>query len=382
MPLCSVERKKNDVATNAKNALGYFFVKFMRLISLLLVRQQRTILCVATTGLGDSLMISPAIKALKVAMPNFKVTLLVTESSHQVFDTNSDVDDFLLFRKGRGLIALINSLIRKGFSYSFIFHASDRLVWMLAAGAAKTTVAGDWQSITIPEAIIDHWYRTPHREHRIISHLKMSKLVAPAIDLNATDMVFIPKPELSERFRARFSKEGYLGSKTLVGLFPGAKDRFKCWSSQNFLELGLELERLDFQIIIVGSEHDQDLIQGLCQGLAAPLVFQEGLQELAALLSHVDCFVTNDSGPMHLALAMNTPVVSLFGPTDDLETGPIQSFSKQLTVKKSVTCFPSNDFPITETQCFNKKCTNPICINQISVAEVLDKVLLAKKFIQ
>lgn len=380
MPSNYVERRKNDVATNAKNAMGYLFVKVMRLISLFFVREQRTILCVATTGLGDSLMITPAVKALKVAMPNFKVTLLVTESSHQVFAGSSEIDDFLFFRKGHGLVGLIGSLIRKGFRYSFIFHASDRLVWMLASAAAKTTVAGDWQPISIPNAIIHHWYRTPHREHRITSHLKLSQLIAPAIDLNATDMVFIPETDMCERFHAWLFKEKCLESKMLVGLFPGAKDRFKCWSIQNFLQLGRELERLDFQIVVIGGEQDQDLTWRLCEGLVTPLVFQEGLQELAALLTHLDCLVTNDSGPMHLALALKTPVVSLFGPTDDLETGPIQSFSKQLTVKKPVTCYPSKDFPIMETQCFNKKCSNPICINQISVAEVLEKILFAKKF--
>lgn len=374
-----MNRKKSGVATEAKNALGLVFVKCMRLVARLIGKQQSSILCVATTGLGDSLMITPALKALKAALPDYNLTLLVTESSYQVFAANSSVDDFLFFRKGRGLLSLLKSLLMKGFSYSFIFHASDRLVWLLASGAAKTTIAGNWQPISIPEAIIDRWYETPYREHRIISHLTMSKLIALDIDLEATDMVFTHDPKVADDIRERLLKEAYAEPKMRIGFFPGAKDRFKCWSIENFLELGCRLEQLGFQIVLVGSEHDEDLTRVLSQGLSRPLNFRGGMQELAGLLINLDCLVTNDSGPMHLALALSIPVVSLFGPTDDFETGPIPSISKHLTIRRPVTCYPSKEFPIIETQCFNKKCSNPVCINQITVAEVLEKVLLINK---
>lgn len=376
-----MNRKKSGVATEVKNALGLVFVKCMRLIVRLIVKQQPSILCVATTGLGDSLMITPALKGLKTALPDYNLTLLVTESSYQVFAANSFVDDFLIFRKGRGLLSLVKSLAMKGFSYSFIFHASDRLVWLLASGAAKTTIAGNWQPISIPKAIVDHWYETPHREHRIITHLKMSKSIALNIDLEATDMVFTHDPDVADDIRERFLKEAYAEPKMRVGFFPGAKDRFKCWAIENFLELGRKLELLGFQIVVVGSGHDEDLTRVLSQGLSRPLNFRGGLQELAGLLTNLDCLVTNDSGPMHLALSLDTPVVSLFGPTDDLETGPISPISNHLTLGKPVTCYPSKEFPIIETQCFNKKCSNPVCINQITVAEVLEKVLLVNKVV-
>lgn len=381
-PLNFVNRKKSGVATEAKNAVGLVFVKCMRLIAVLVAGNERSILCVATTGLGDSLMITPALKGLKAALPDHNLTLLVTESSYQVFAANSSVDDFLFFRKGRGLLSLVKSLVVRGYSYSFVFHASDRLVWLLASGAAKTTIAGNWQPISIPKGIVDRWYETPFREHRIISHLKMSKLIASDIDLDATDMVFTHDVGVAENIHKWLLSEGCSESKMLVGFFPGAKDRFKCWSIENFLKLGRELEHLDFQVVLVGSEHDEDLTRVLGRGLARPLDFKGELQELAALLTNLDCLVTNDSGPMHLAIALNTSVVSLFGPTDDLETGPISSVSKQLTIRRPVTCYPSKEFPIIETQCFNKKCSNPMCINQITVGEVLEKVMLINNLVK
>ena len=377
MSLYPRKRKKTGFSVKIKNIFGYVVVKLTRVMSGLGVRAQPAVLCVATTGLGDSLMITPAIKALKTSMPHLKITMLVTDASYHVFESSVFVDDFLFFRKGRGLIGLFACLVRSRFSCSFIFHASDRLVWVLASASAGKVIAGDWQSIYVPRSLITNWYQTPHREHRIISHLKMTKAMFSRVDLSETDMVFDVQPSLSQNARKwLLGQTESLEPVGRVGLFPGAKDRFKCWSIENFLELGRALEQKNIQVVIVGSGHDRGLTKTLVQGLSKPLLFQNGLHELAALLSNLNCFVTNDSGPMHLALAVNVPVISLFGPTDHLETGPISSISQQLTIQRSVTCFPSVDFPITESQCFNKKCANPICINQIPVGEVLENVLL------
>ncbi len=324
-------------------------------------------------------MITPAIKAIKRANPDLKITLLVTDSSYEVFRTNADIERFLFFRKGRGLFALISDLARTDFCASLIFHASDRLVWLLAAAASRATFAGDWQSVSVPQGLVDKWHHTPDREHRIISHLHTAKLIASNIDTSATDMSFNVDPGALRTVQNwLWADNDEPAPRDLVGIFPGAKDRFKCWSIDNFAEVGRALEQHGMQIVIIGGGEDDDLVDALSGRLNEPLVFKESIQDLAALLSQLLCLVTNDSGPMHLALAVDTPVIGLFGPTDALETGPLTSRSRYLTIDKSVTCYPSTLFPISQTQCFNKQCRNPICINQISVAEVLEKVSLVR----
>ena len=373
-----VPRGKSDLATKLKNSLGLIAVS---LIKSLFGCQSKpfsdpVFLCVATTGLGDSLMITPAIRELKKALPRSRVLMLVTDASHTVFKSSKYVDQFFFFRKGRGLFKLLQQLLAAEIDNCFIFHASDRLCWLVASSVSEQTVAADWQAASIPKRLVNQWYETPYREHRIISHLNMCRLVVPDIDMRGTSMDFeVDDNELESLKRWLKSETIQKQPMGLVAMFPGAKDRFKCWPVERFVALGKKVEALGYRIIVVGSPHDDDLLKVLESQLAGPVLMNGSLERLGALLSMVDCFVTNDSGPMHLAAAVGVPVISLFAPTDDLETGILGRASKSLTIRKSVTCFPSMTFPITQHQCFNKKCSDPICMRQISVEEVYEKVL-------
>jgi 3-deoxy-D-manno-octulosonic-acid transferase/heptosyltransferase-1 len=86
------------------------------------------------------------------------------------------------------------------------------------------------------------------------------------------------------------------------------------------------------------------------------------LLDLAALYQSASLLVTTDSGPMHIAAAVGTPAIALFGPTDPLRTGP---YGKNHTViRKELSCSP----------CFLKKCTSMICMNDITVEEVFQAI--------
>jgi heptosyltransferase-2 len=147
----------------------------------------------------------------------------------------------------------------------------------------------------------------------------------------------------------------------LIGINPGAAyGSAKCWPADRFRALALKLVEHGFQVVFFGDASTRDLANHLpVQNLAGTTT----LTELARHIQACALLVTNDSGPMHMASALGTKVVALFGSTDPNATGP----SGNATIlNKKVACSP----------CFQRTC--PIdfrCMTQITVDDVFSAIL-------
>ena len=131
--------------------------------------------------------------------------------------------------------------------------------------------------------------------------------------------------------------------KPLVIINPGAYyGSAKRWPAEKYAELASLLQnRIQAQILIVGSDDDAPLAEAISSRMSqCPLVLtgQTSLPQLASLIRSADLFVTNDSGPMHLANSLKTPLVALFGPTEPARTGPLQQ--PALVIHKGAPCWP------------------------------------------
>jgi len=131
--------------------------------------------------------------------------------------------------------------------------------------------------------------------------------------------------------------------KPLVVLNPGASyGPAKRWPASRFAELArLFQQRKNAEILIVGSSDESELAESIVSSMTKKplsLTGKTNLRLLAGLISHAAIFVTNDSGPMHLANALKTPVTAIFGPTDPRVTGPFQE--PAVVIKKDVPCWP------------------------------------------
>ncbi|MFZ0052777.1 MAG: glycosyltransferase family 9 protein, partial [Desulfobaccales bacterium] len=115
--------------------------------------------------------------------------------------------------------------------------------------------------------------------------------------------------------RHLLESQGYHGKDFLIALVPGAAQKGKQWPLANFIDLGSKLIK-EYQawIVVIGGKTDEALGQGLKKGLGEKVIDATGqttLRQAAAVLSHCDLYVGNDSGPMHLAAAMQVPVVEI-----------------------------------------------------------------------
>ena len=155
-------------------------------------------------------------------------------------------------------------------------------------------------------------------------------------------------------------------------LSPWTRWSSKLWSAENFARLGdFAADALGAQIILTGSTNDRpgnDVILTLMKRRAVNLAGMMGLKETACLFARCSCVVTPDSGPLHLACAVEVPVISLFGPTAPWRTGPYPP-SRGTVVRKELPCSP----------CFKRTCAENVCMKRITVEEVAELLALKVK---
>ena len=170
-------------------------------------------------------------------------------------------------------------------------------------------------------------------------------------------------------------KKGYVKGKKIVGINAyAAYGPAKCWPAENFRTIARKLiEDKDVFVFFTGDSWARHKIEEITKDISSRVVNLAGMSTLpilAALIRLCDCFLTNDSGPMHLAAAVNAPLVALFGSTDPLRTGP---YGKGMVITKNKPCSP----------CFKRMCKKGFsCMRDITVEEVfmgVKKVLYAEK---
>ncbi len=148
-----------------------------------------------------------------------------------------------------------------------------------------------------------------------------------------------------------------------IVISPSARWPSKRWPADYFISL---ISKLNLQCIVIGSIDDMDLVRHIVDsttGSAVNVCGKTDLKELIALISGSQAVVSNDSGPMHIAAALDVPTIALFGPTDPAKTGPYgwQSNYNLKVIRVDVPCNP----------CRKKDCSDVICMNNIRVETVL-----------
>jgi heptosyltransferase-2 len=155
----------------------------------------------------------------------------------------------------------------------------------------------------------------------------------------------------------------------LIGVHPGATgSSAKRWLPERYAEVADRLaHRYGVQIALMGGPEETALAEEIRSHMTTSPLFLAGETSLDALLGLIDSLtllITNDSGPMHLASALDIPTVAVFGPTDERETGPVGRDAR--VVRRDVDCSP----------CLLKECsTDHRCMRQVEVDDVFEKAV-------
>jgi ADP-heptose:LPS heptosyltransferase len=308
------------------------------------------ILIVSTTALGDTLWATAAIENIRISFPDSYIGVLTSPIGMEVLQGNPHINALFLLKRPW---QLWKTLYREQFDTVLLFHASQRFVLPLCSLLGSSRIIG---TARINKGLDDLFtLGLPNlRQHEIVRRLEIAKAIGAHIHVETLSM-FVQ-----------------MGKKTLSGgpwivLHPGSKDPFKRWPKEQFCQLGRALKsRLNCEILITGTAGEEALMEEVGRGIPGAKIDQPNrpLREFAALLQEADLLICNDTGPLHLACALNRPAIGIYAATDPILCGPHKA-SQALTCAKPPTCTP----------CLKRKCRQPFCLLQIGVDEVLEKVI-------
>lgn len=344
-----------------KNLLIKWFISFVNLWRK--PHDGPDFLIVSTTGLGDSLWGTPAVRALRETHPHAYIALLTNSTGKEIFHNNPHLNEIYTLHRTHlfSLIRLYYRLRKRKFGTIYIFHSSQRFIPPLCYLLGAKTIIGTeginkgldfLLTKAIPKKAI----------HEIERRIEITGTFAdkPFLEIFLTNK---DREEIKE-FLKQQNVPSYL---PLIGLHPGAKDRFKQWPKEHFITLGQRLvNTLGCQIFVTGNMQEKKLVEEIASQIpgAIPVAGIFRIRPFAAFLHQLHLFITNDTGPMHIAFAMNTPTVCFFSPTDPRLCGPYLA-SRVAVITKSATCRP----------CLRKQCRDPFCMMQIDPDEVFQAAL-------
>ncbi len=341
-----------------KNLLIKFFITFAK--PFIRTNKGDRFLIVSTTGLGDTLWGTPAIRALRQSYPEAYIGILTTALGKQILQDSPHLDEIFVVNEPPlfSLVKLFPTLIQRRIATVLVFHISQRplLPFCKLIGAGR--IIGTEKINKDLDFLLTDKLET-QRIHEIERRLK----IVEEAGATSTSKLMEFFPSVEDHKKA----DDLLPKGVVIGLHPGAKDRFKQWSPSHFIALGRRLkEKFDCQIVVTGTPAEKVLVDSIVQSIEGAVGIYEGVSipTLAALLGKLSLYITNDTGPLHIACAANTPTIALFTPTDPVLCGPY--FAPHVSVlQKKPTCFP----------CLKKKCHDPFCMLQISPDEVYQKAL-------
>jgi heptosyltransferase II len=328
----------------------------------------------------------PALKRVRQLFPRAQITLLVSSWVSGLYDEFQCADELLIYDREKehrgiaGRLKIVRVLQKRGFDAALLFqNAFDAA---LLARLAKIPIRAGYNRdgrgwlLTHPIPIdprINRLHQTYYYLDLIDQLVGRDRIALRALEAPVKDgRPSSPMPDISislsserkEIARLRLQEQGVDLQKKLIGVNPGAfYGSAKRWFSDRYAQL---LDRLiehhGVEVALFGSPGEVPIAHSIRSFMRHRPVILSGktqLSELIAMIACCDLFITNDSGPMHLAAALRVPTLAIFGPTDEVATGPLSPTA--VVLKKAVECSP----------CLLREC--PIdhrCMTRMTVDEV------------
>jgi heptosyltransferase-2 len=322
---------------------------------------------------GDTVLSYPAVQQLKTFFPKSHLAVLVPSYLVDLWKTCPYVNEIIPFQKKAGIgsiwedLNLSQSLKQKNFDLAVILPRSFRsaLPIYLARIPIRVGYRDEWPSLFLTHGIrrtkeVLHGHRV-HYYRKVIEPLgKIEGFPSSQLFLREEDRTWADQA---------LKDLGIPDGKPLIGMNPGATyGSAKCWHPDRFGELGKRVaNKWQANVLLFGKEGERPIVYEVLRHLGTKgidLTGKTGLLQLAALLERCTLLVTNDTGTMHIATAVGTPVVALFGPTPRLTTGPWGE--GHVVVSRDVPCSP----------CWKRICpTDHRCMEDITVEEVEEVVV-------
>lgn len=338
----------------------------------------QNILIVKLSAIGDVIHSLPVAPALKKCFPQARITWVVESPAYDLLTNNPNIDEIIIFdkikfktlggllrhtpdfiselRKRRFDLALDLQGLFKSAAIAYLSSAPKRLVYCNArefSNKLSEQVCGPNSNGHIVEQYLD-----------VVREL--------GCEINNPEFIINITEQEAALAGAITQQAGLDVNKPYIVLIPGTNWPNKCWPANHFVQLAERLFDENLIPVFVGSNADKkvmDEINSKSTVLPIDLTGKTNLKQLAYILKNARTAVAGDTGPMHLAAALNTPVIALFGPTDPKRNGPYGTRHTVLTVSHSC------------QRCWRRQCPEGRdCLADIDVDTVFQAVINSDRF--
>jgi lipopolysaccharide heptosyltransferase II len=313
-------------------------------------------------------MTTPAIAALKRALPLSSLTYVVEEPFRRLVEGNPDLDAVLVVPPHQGFFSFlrfIRQLRRERFDLAIDFHGgprASRIAWLSRArlkAGYELKHKGFVYDIRVPRS------RQGSPIHSVENHLNLIRAAGVRVEEPLPSLVLPPAGrEEAERVEGLWTDHGLSEDKVVI-LHVGAGNEFRDWGAAHLAALAGRLaERPHVRVVLVGAAPDLSRAEGIRKANPARILSLAGslnLIELREVICRAALFIGPDSGPMHIAATTNTPIIALFGPTLPAHFAPWKATAT--LIEKPLDCRP----------CRQRRCLTGDfrCLRGISVDEVI-----------
>jgi heptosyltransferase III len=331
----------------------------------------KRILLVRTDRLGDVILTLPMLPLVRKCFPGAHIAMLLKKYTAELVEGNPYVNELLLYDDGRSLVPfgeMLKTIRAKRFDTAIVVYPTSRLAWLMFRAGVPVRIGSGYRyySLLFNRRVYEH--RKDARRHELEYNLNLLKEVdcpivgSPQFSLKVT-------PEVRRKIERLFESLAIDSQKEIIIVHPGTGGSAREWPVEYFgwLATRLHAER-GAQILITGAKGEESKVEEVLtgtKGKAIPLVGRLSLKELTEVITRASLFISNSTGPLHIAAAVGTPVVSMFPQITAMSAarwGPYTSKKRVLVPDKPVQC----------KDCLDGKDLPCACMMSISVDQAYD----------
>lgn len=284
---------------------------------------RKRILIVRTDKIGDLVLSTPVIKAVRDAYPGSYIAALVRPYAHEVIKNNPYLDEVITYEKSKKGIGILKdlkfilALRKKKFDLALVLHPKNRTHIIIFLSGISERVGYDKKLGVLLTKKIPH-IKEYGLKHEIDYTLDIVRYVG--IEPVEKKPCVYPDKDADKKIDDVFIKSGISRDDAVITMHPGSSCPSKRWKVERFAKVADTLaEKYRAKIVIIAGPKDKGFGDDMAKFMTAKNINLSGkttVTDLVSILRRSRLFISNDSGPVHIACAVGTPTISIFGRND------------------------------------------------------------------
>lgn len=337
-------------------------------------------------GIGDVLFTTPVIRAVKENYPQSFIGYWCNERVADILRDNPSIDRVFALSRGdlkklmkrsriegwRRALGLYKGIRKERFDISLDFSLEHRYSLISKLSGIRERLGFDYKGRA---RFLTKSLKVAGRQdkHAVESYLGLLGLLD--IRPKRAKLELFTQEEAKKNVEALLRESGVSAGERLIGIAPGAggswgkEALYKHWPAEKFSEVADKLRaETGCKVLILGDETERPIAEKVLKAANPGLIDlcgRTGLREFAAAIAGLKLLITNDGGPLHMAVALGVPTVSIFGPVDEQVYGPYPHSDKHIVIKEDIACRPCYR-DLRFSGCSN----NRLCLTKIEASDV------------